>query len=86
MRTGQLPRATERRAPSNPECNGSYSFQPKTQSELQQRIRSRTPKQARKKRPPAVRGRAEDRRYRRSVVCARDYRLFYILPGPCTPI
>ncbi|CAN6852872.1 unnamed protein product, partial [Brassica oleracea] len=40
----------------------------------------------RMKKPPAIRGEPETRRYRRSVVYAGDYRLHCIPPGPCTPI
>ncbi|CAF2150721.1 unnamed protein product [Brassica napus] len=44
------------------------------------------PKQARKMRPPSVRGEAETRRCCHSVVYARDYHLLCIPPGPYTPI
>ncbi|CAN6808663.1 unnamed protein product, partial [Brassica oleracea] len=72
--------ATERRAPSNHDCNGSYSFKLILHRELKQRIQARAPK------PPAVRREAEVRRCRRSMVCAEEYRLHCIPPRPYTPI
>ncbi|KAL0790810.1 hypothetical protein Bca101_007056 [Brassica carinata] len=43
-KTFRLPRVIERRAPSNPECYGSYSFLLKLQSGPTHRIQGRAPK------------------------------------------